>query len=425
MKKTTLLLGAFLLASPIFTQNDKTVTLAELYLQAEANYALGRQSDLFREQYAIRSEQLEAGRLPQLLWTTTGSIQSEAIELPLELPPTLALPELPIVRFQTQVEANYTLLDGGVRQAQAALLEVEYQLKEQGVEVAMRELRPRINQLFFGILIAREQSRLIRTTLDALQPRIDQVAAAVEQGIRLPGDLARLELKRTELESQRSQLAGAARALLATLTSITGVALDTASTLQLPDLSTFGFSRNIRRPELDRFDLQRRQILASEQLVNTSKKPRVALFFQGGLGYPNPLNFFDDNLSPFALGGVRATYPLTDWKHSDRDREWLTLQDRIIETQRQTFLQSLEWQEDDFRIRAADLQDRMSALGELLELQNTILRESQAQLAQGVITSADYLEEVQKKLSFEVQLATLQIGLDQLRIDYLTHKGLL
>lgn len=100
------------------------------------------------------------------------------------------------------------------------------------------------------------------------------------------------------------------------LSSLIGQDFKEESKLEVPQRFNNQTTQQSNRPELALFDLQKQQVLAAADLIDAQWKPKVAAFATTGLGYPDPLNFFDDKISPYFIGGVQFSWKFWDWKQA-------------------------------------------------------------------------------------------------------------
>jgi hypothetical protein len=168
---------------------------------------------------------------------------------------------------------------------------------------------------------------------------------------------------------------------------------------------------SLQRPELQLFAYQQERILAREGLIAASWRPKLSAFAQAGLGAPNPLNFFDESLSPFAMGGLRFSWNFIDWKQASRDRQLLSLSSQLIANQRSAFEAAIGQQEGRYREQAAALEGLLARDEEIARLQERVLRQVSAQLDQGTATAAEYTAQANA-----LQLALLNRKLHELQL---------
>jgi hypothetical protein len=143
------------------------------------------------------------------------------------------------------------------------------------------------------------------------------------------------------------------------------------------------FQTPTQRPELQLFDLQKQQLLAQSPLIQARTKPKINAFIQAGLGYPNPLNFFDTEVSPYGIAGVQLRWNFWDWGQSKKELEVLSVKSQLIDNQKQTFEFNVRLQDGRFSEEAAKLANLIANDRKIADLQHNILQQVQAQLEHG------------------------------------------
>lgn len=103
----------------------------------------------------------------------------------------------------------------------------------------------------------------------------------------------------------------------------------------------------------------------------------------------------------------------------------MTVQSRLVENRRAAFEHTLSVQEARFQEELTTLEALIRHDLTIVELQESILGRVSAQLDQGVITPAEYLDQVNDGIRAVLDLETHRLQLQELKVNYLTHKGLL
>lgn len=408
----------------VFTQTANSLNLAAAYDKAVGQHPLGQQVALLEEATALQLEQIDAGRLPEINLLGNARLQSENVKVPFQIPGEEPF-ELPLFIAQTYVDAQYMLYDGGASEARRQKARLHSLVQQQGVAVELAALKEQVNQPFFRILRLRARQKVLLTTLADLRAKLRQLEAGRRHGAVLDRDVDQLRIETLRLESALQQMQGQIGAAFATLGDLTGEAIDTSTKLQLPDLTGFSLASEWKRSELKHFALQQDHVLASEDLIAAERRPKLSAFAQGGFGYPNPLNFFDDNFSPYAMVGLRFQWKLFDWNKTRLDRQLISLQSQLIENRRAAFEHNLNIQEARFQEELSTLEEVIQRDQAILVLQERIRRTASAQLDQGVITTAEYLDHINDGIRAALELETHRLELQQLKVHYLTLKGLL
>ncbi|MBK9014012.1 MAG: TolC family protein [Saprospiraceae bacterium] len=385
-------------------------TLQDCYRLAEANTAIANNPQLFEKIAALKLDNIDASRLPTLQWNAKATWQNEVFGLPFNIPGV----ELDIPKYNvlTNLEASYVLLDGGLAEAKKIVEKTKLAVDNQSVTVELNKLREQVDRYFFGALLLQEQSKSLELTLKDLEAKTTQIEAAVRHGVALESEVLKLKVEQLKVRSKIEEMGSDRRALLSVLGSLIGQTLDENAKLEVPSWQLAVGSQQSLRPEITLFDLQKKQVMASSDMIDAQWKPRVAAFATTGVGYPDPLNFFDDKISPYFIGGVQFSWKFWDWKQAEREREVLSVQTQLIENQKQTFTQTLQHQDGKFREDVAKLQNQIRRDEEIAKLQAELLKQLSSQLENGVATATDYLlqsdAELQARLAMEahrVQLA--------------------
>ena len=88
--------------------------------------------------------------------------------------------------------------------------------------------------------------------------------------------------------------------------------------------------------------IKQRSLQLGKNTPALRNQPRIEAFAQGGIGRPNPFNFFETGFQPFVLLGPRAAWTPFDWGNRQRDAQIFDLQIKSVETQQQAFEQRLD-----------------------------------------------------------------------------------
>lgn len=404
----------------IFGQN--TVTLEDCYRLAESNTAISQNPQLLEKIANLKLENIDASRLPSVQWNAKATWQNEIFGLPFSFPGVDF--NIPLYSVQTNLEANYLLLDGGLAAAKKTVEKAKLATDNQSVVVELNKQKEQVNQFFFGALLLQQQQKSLDLTLKDLELKTSQLEAAVKHGVVLESEVLKLQVEQLRLRSKIEEVQSDRRALLAVLGSLIGQNFDENIKLELPNPQSPISNPQSKRPELALFDFQKAQVLASADLIDAQWKPKLGAFATTGVGYPDPLNFFDDKISPYFIGGVQFSWKFLDWKHADRERQQLSIQSQLIENQKQTFTQNLGHQEGKFRENIAKLQNQIKRDEEIEKLQSEILAQLSSQLENGVATATDYLLQADAALQARLSAEAHRVQLAQVEAAWRTHFGI-
>ncbi len=403
---------------------QESLTLFECYGLAMANHPVGEKRALLSSVFEKEIDKLKSDRLPQINLFALAGIQSETIEFPFENPAFPQL-DLPLYRAVTGVQLQYALYDGGFKKARESQETAALQADLFEIEVELDQLKAQVNQAFFGLQLQRSSIRVLEVNRASVMEQIRNLEVLVENGVVLPGQLKQLNVKALELEAAIEEAVLHHQSLAATLGRLTGTPIDTSVEFLNPPLEDFGFTNTIKRPEKKLLQLERERIAAGADLLQARRKPLVLVGGTAGAGYPNQLNLFDVSFRPYGTAELSLNWSITDWGKTKKDQELLSLRSKILENQEAIFDYQIELQEDQYRAQIKTLEARLVRDQEILQLQEEILTEVTFQLENGVTTTTEYIDQLNKRLEAQLQFQIHQIQLTQAQIDYLTYKGLL
>ncbi|WP_367388312.1 TolC family protein [Lewinella sp. LCG006] len=412
-------------ASWLGGQSNETssLSLTDAYHLLEERYPLLRNGVLLQQIEKNQWAQINAESKPVISLKADGRLQSETINLESDNPMTPLNISRPLVSAQTYLDASYVLLDGGFKEARQNLVAAQTKAELQQQEVDRFQLRERINQLFLVISGLRQQEVLFDLSKKDLEAHQEQVRAGVEYGVLLPTELTQLLVKEQELLAQQDNLNFQIAGAIQSLEQLLDLQLSPDVTLIYPELGAAQLPPAIQRPEQQLFQLKQEAILAQVQLTESERKPKLQVFAQAGVGYPNPLNLLDGNVAPYGIVGAGFSWKLIDWDKTRLQKETFQLQAVQLQNALATFEFNLDQGEAQYhaemdRIHAQIIRDETIA-----NLQAEILEQMAVQLDEGVITSADYVNQLNAELRARQNKAVHEVQLLQTQLNFWNSRG--
>lgn len=427
MVKSKLILFLLVFHLPYLAYGQRpvqTLSLEEAYRLLEERYPALKDEGLITAIHQEDIKKLEQNRLPELYLRGEARLQSENVSIDLPEGSTLPLDvDLPLYSARTYVEAQYTLIDGQLNEVQKGLKDLALEVDLQKMNVNRFALRERINQLFVNVEILRAQQQLFVISLEDLEARKEQIQAAVEEGIALSSERTKIEVKILEIEAQQEHVQYQIKAFLATLEDYLGLSLAETVQLHFPTFPTTVVLLPIQRPEQRLFQLQSQQVLANAELVDVRRRPQLSAFAQAGVGYPNPLNLFDNNIAPYGLIGLQFNWKITDWKRDQMDKTILSLQAQKVQNAQATFEFNLQKQEASYRTNIERLQAQLTKDAQIAQLQADILKQLAVQLEEGVITASDYIIQVNAELKARQNILVHESEILKTQVEFWNNRG--
>ena len=393
MKAIPVFFFCLLFAAPALSAAD-TLSIQQLRALALQASPLQQKKALAASAAALQLRNIQSNKLPRIQVGAQATYQSDVFGLPIDNP-LFQVPTVPKDQYKLSVDLSERLWDGGADKHLRRQRELERDISAAQTDVEVFQLREAVTDLFFKILLLQESEAILNASLQQLQTRLRQAEAAVGNGValRTQADQVRIQILQTE------QQISAIRSDQAALKSVLAIWLDRPDThfqLRMPADNPAGRATipSPNRPETRVFDLQQQNLQLGQDMLRLKLQPKVEIFAQGGLGRPNPFNFFETGFQPFGLIGIRALWTPLDWGNRQREHQVLALQAQSISAQRLAFDQRLAASTAKDR---ADIGKAQALLGQddaIIALQDDIVRRAEAQVQNGVMTTTDYLAQL-------------------------------
>lgn len=418
-QRLTTIIAAFLISVvPAFAQD--TISLSQCYELLDTNYPLVRQKQLLAERADFNKEALQKNFLPQVNLNAQATYQSDVPHVPISPPGT----DIPIPnkdQYRATVDVNQLLYDGRTVRNSVRIEDLDAQVAQQQVDVSLHQLKSRVNQAYFSILLLQEKSQLLSLLEENLNARLNEVRSAIRNGtaIATSDDVIYAEVLQTRQEV--FETLSDKEAALRTLSSLIGQTLQNNTTLLQPELQP-DYSTALSRPELGLYALQQQQIDAASQLMGNVNAPKFSLFMQGGLGNPG-LNLLDNTFQPFFMGGVRLSWKILDWNLIRNQQQGLLIRKDIIDTQRQAFDLNTNIELNNQRTEIEKLQRLVQTDEEIIALRRNVLQAARSQLQNGTITASEYIVEANALSQSLITRKTHEITLLQAQANYIITQG--
>ena len=384
--KQTLIFLLLLAAGTSFGQVS-SVNLEDCYRLARENYP--RLPDAIRQQQIseLKQENIGAFWNPQLNLNGQATYQSEVTRVNISIPGvTIAQP--PKDQFKVYLDARQTIYDGGSIRANRSLEAANLAAEQQNLEVELYALHERINQLYFTVLLMKENEAVLKSKRGILDERIKMMESMFRNGVITSRDLDLLKAERLLTDQQVGELRSERLSALGMLGILTNQVLDDGTTLAEPVINPK--NATIVRPELRYFELLGHKLDQNSQLLQRSRNPRVFGFGQAGYGRPG-LNMLKNTAEPYYLVGLGLSWNIIDWKQTGRNREILEVQKQMIGSQRAVFDLNLSVALFKASETIKKAEELLKIDEELVVIRGNIARQSASQLENGMITSADYI----------------------------------
>ena len=415
MKNKLVILLLFLLS--ISSNAQQTLTLEDCYTLVTKNYPLSKQTGLLQQKLSYEIEALSKEKLPKIDVNAQATYQNEVIGLPATLP---GVEPLNKDQYRATLDVNQLIYNGGRIDANAKLKEAQGKTQQQQIEVSLYQLKSRINQYYFSILLLQEKSALLLSKNELLRSKVKEVKSAVKFGAILPASEQVLEAEIIKINQQLTEIKFEKIKLLNNLSELTFTTIDSDTILLQPN---FNFINTVAtRPELVYYDLQNQQLEFSKNVISKTNLPKINAFGQAGYGNPG-LNMLDNSFQTFYVVGLKANWNVFDWGKNKTDIKALDISKEIVTSEKETFELNNKMQLEELDYEVKKMEQLILSDSEIIIIREKIIKSSDAQMKNGVITSSEYLTELTNLFEAKNILNTHEVQLSLAKSSYEIIKG--
>ena len=386
----------FLKISPIQAE----LTLEHCQELARENYPVIKKYGLLEKSLEIDLSDINKSWLPSIVIYGQGTIQNITPSFPNALEDVLAqmgqeIKGLGKLQYKVGVDLSQNIWDGGASKAKRELSRSQVEMQKASLEVELYSLRQKVENIFFAILLTREQINQSRLTLELLNANLSLLESMYKNGTAMRSDLdmvkaQMLTLKQTIIQAESSETSY--RKLLGIY-----IGEDVSNeTLVTPD-DSMPNSLNSERPELHLFKSRLQTSESSRNLINASLMPKIGLFVQAYYGYPG-FDYFKSmmtrDLSFNILAGVKASWNIDSFYTKKNRLNKIDLDLSNIEIEREIFLFNSNLQtEKDLEV-IEGLKKVMEDDAEIIELRQNVRKAAESQLRNGIIDATALLTKI-------------------------------
>ena len=392
MKRIILFLTAWLLAAcSVSAQSARTLTLEQCYDLLAKTSPLAQQKALTITAGNLAEKNLNLKWLPQADLNGQATYQSDVTSVPIKLP-NLSIDEPSKDQYKGTLDLVQPVFDGGVTGTQKKIQRATTNIESQKVEVDLYQLRSRVNTYFFTALLMDENIRIMELTKADLENNIRKVSAQATNGIATNSNVDVLKAELLKVSQRIIEYQANRKSAIEMLDVLTGSPIDAHTSFVKPAMLA-DKDETISRPELKLFDYQKQQFRLQSRLIQAKANPKVSLFGTGGYGRP-ALNMLKNEFQWYYLGGVKLSIPITGQFTRQREMKVMRMQEQIVEKQREAFLSNNRQLQVQQKNELEKYGQLIGSDAEIVGLRTKIKENASVRLANGIITSSDYITEL-------------------------------
>ena len=392
-----------LLMLPMLAQAQ---TLEECQQAAERNYPLIQQYGLIEKTTELTVTNIQKGWLPQVSASAQATLQSDVTAFPDQIQKVyqtmgIDMQGLKKDQYRVGIDVQQTVFDGGAIKIQKEIARQQGKVQAAQNEVNLYNVRKRVNEMYFGLLLINEQIALNKDLQRLLEQNEKKLASMVKGGTAAESDYLNVKAERLNVAQQMTGLQAQRQALVRMLSAFCGIEV---KQIVRPPLTPPVGGGNAR-PELKAIDAQLKLADAQEKALNAALMPKLGVFAQGYYGYPG-YNMFEDMMSrKFSWNGMigaRLSWNIGALYTRKNDKAKLNIQRSMFNVQRETFLfnNNLEQIQQNENIEC--YKKLMADDEEIISLRSSIRKAAESKLSHGIIDVNDLVKEINNENAAKV-----------------------
>lgn len=422
MKKFIILMLIFSALQTLSAQNR--MTIEECQEKARTNYPLINQYDLISKSTEYTLSNISKSYLPQFSLNGQATYQSEVTKLPIDFS-SLGLP-IDIKRmnkdqYKATIDVNQVVWDGGSSNAKKIVTKANAESERSHIEVALYQIKERVNQLYFGILAINEQIKLLDILKEDLEANKVVMQSMFSNGTITQSDLDQINVELLNIEQNRIEQETLKESFLKMLSLYTKLEINKNTILEKPQGRVIG-NDIINRPELNYYKSQRMALEMQEHVIKAKNMPQVGLFAQGGYGRPG-LNMLENRFKLFAIGGIKLSWNFGNLYTRKNERHQIDLNKNDIDIQEEVFLFNTNLQLTQQHSEIEKLKTQLEKDDEIITLRRRVKIASESKYKNGVYQINDLIKDINAENQARQQKVLREIQYTQSIYNYQYTQG--
>lgn len=390
-------------------------TLEECQQAAEKNYPIIKQYGLIAQTTELTVKNIQKGWLPQITASAQATYQSDVVSWPENMQRMyqqmgLNMKGLTKDQYKIGVDLQQIIYDGGAIGSQRSIARQEGKVQEAQTEANLYQVRKRVNEMYFSLLLLDEQIRLNDDVKALLLSSEKKLAAMVKGGTAATSDFDNVKAERLSVTQQNESLKSQRQMLQRTLSVFCGI--EVSNPEKPATVETSASASN--RPEIRLFDNQLKLAEVQEKALDTKLRPTLGLYAQGYYGYPG-LNMFEDMISrKWSLNGIvgiKLSWNVGALYTHKNDKAKLKAQRELIENAREVFLFNNNMEQIQQTENVSRYRTMMQGDEEIIALRTNVRKAAESKLAHGIIDVNSLLREINNENAAKTQQAIHEIDM--------------
>ncbi len=401
--------------------SDAQLTLDSCINMGYTHFEYELQAQSYRSSAELAEKKINTNWYPKFVVDGNFTYQNENISIPTALP-GMEAPAVPLNFNRLLVNFNQTIYDGSVTANQKKLEASKYSMLEEKIQTEKIQLKSKVISIYMSILLTNDRLKIIQAKKIVVEDRLKIMKSGEEYGTIPKINIRSLQAEILTINQQIIEIENTLAALYSNLSEVTGTVIDSNNELLRPQPQVT-FENNVDgRPEIQLLTMQIENFELQKGMMKTSRLPKIMAFGSIGGGLPG-YDIFKDEVSVMAMIGVGLKWNIVDYGLANKEKQILSFNQQITEMQqsraRTQFIGELKATE----LEIVKLNLLLESDQEMISLRKEVSQIKSAQLDEGIVTSTDYLIELNLEEEAVLNSKIHELKLILSKLNYLTIQG--
>lgn len=371
-------------------QQPMELELETCQMWARQHYPLIKEHALLERSREYSLANVVSRALPQVRVSGHATYQSEVTQLPLNLP-GMEVPQMAKQQYGLWAEVSQSITGLFTLGDQKENVNSRSSVESLGTEVELNQVRQRINELYFGILLLDRQLEQNALVKERLAHGIQQTEVAIANGVALKSAANILKAELLKADQRTIEVRATRAGHVDRLSLFIGKPISDGTILHAP--LAHEVPETINRIELQWYDQREMTLKAQSKLLAAKNLPQFEVFFRGGYGRPG-LDMLDNEFQGYAMGGLRMNWDLGHLYTFGKEKKILENERDLVGIQREVFLHNTQLSLRQLDAQRDKLRQLIQSDRQIVTVRENITETLGEQLQYGTATPLDYITAV-------------------------------
>lgn len=385
----------------MWAANSQAVTLQQCHEAAAGNYPEIKRYQLVELATGYDIANAKKAYLPQVqaygqaTWQNAVSSFPDKVERLYEQM-GVELKGMSKDQYRVGIDASQVIWDGGATRSRIEQLQAEGQVNHAKSNLTIYQVRSKVNELYFGILMLEENLKQTEVKMHTLESNLKLINSYVKGGVATVSDAQRVEAEMASTRQQRSTIEETDKAYRKVLGIFTGIDLTSAPLERPADLAVDDKVES-NHPQLAYLDAQRAALEAQRHSIKASLMPQVSAIgtaYYGRPGYDMFKAMFQDKFSFNFMVGMKATWSLSSLYSKKNNEAKIDNAERELNVERDKFLFNTSITTAAKQGSIAAGEKELSEDDTIIALRQSVRKATESKLKHGIIVPDDLVKDV-------------------------------